>query len=94
MNSYDAAATVLSYSLQSGFLLIVGLLAPRLLHFQHTKSLLVYWRTLLVVVLLFPVVLMVWQPRTTLPTLAIDGVVVEEVVGPLSPPKWRGSTGA
>ena len=90
MNFYDVAATALSYSLQSGFLLIVGLLAPRVLRLQHPKSLLVYWRALLAVVLLLPIVLMVWQPRTTLPTLAINGVAVEEVVATTLPSEMTG----
>ena len=72
MNFYDVAATALSYSLQSGFLLIVGLLAPRVLRLQHPKSLLVYWRALLAVVLLLPIVLMVWQPRTTEGKTGVD----------------------
>lgn len=94
MNFHDAAATALSYSLQSGLLLLVGLLAPRVLHFQHSKSLLIYWRVLLVVVLLFPVVLMVWQPSASLPILAINAVAVEEVVATTLPSEmveisWR-----
>ncbi len=85
MNFHEVAAATLSYTLQSGFLLIVGLLAPRFLRLQHPKTLLVYWRVLLLVVLLVPLTTMIWQPRTTLPMLAIEGLAVEEVVATALP---------
>jgi TonB family protein len=71
---------LLSYALQSGLLLIVGLLAPRLLRLRHPKTLLVYWSVLLPAVILLPLATAVWQPRNPIPLLSIDGAMVEEVV--------------
>ena len=56
MNLHDAAAAVLAYSLQSGLLLVTGLLLPRLIRLRHPRTLLVYWQVLLVVVLVLPLV--------------------------------------
>jgi hypothetical protein len=77
MNFYHAAAGLLSYVFQSGLLLAVGILLPRALRFRHPRTLLVYWRLLLLVVLLLPILPVVGQPTAPLPTLAIDGLTVE-----------------
>ncbi len=94
MNPHDFAAAVISYTLQSGFLLLAGLLAPRVLRLQHPKALLIYWRVLFAVVLLLPLATTFWQPRSALPVFAIDGIAVEEIVAislptELSTLSWR-----
>ena len=80
MTSHITLVGLLSYALQSGLLLMVGLLAPRLLRLRHPKTLLVYWRALLPTVILLPLATAIWQPRNPLPLLTIDGAMVEEVV--------------
>ena len=85
MNFYHAAAGLLSYVFQSGLLLAVGILLPRVLRLRHPRTLLVYWRLLLLVVLLLPLLTVVWQPNAPLPTLAIDGLTVEAVVATTLP---------
>jgi len=80
MNFHHVAAGLLSYVFQSGLLLAVGLILPRALRVRHPRTLLVYWRLLLLVVLLLPLFTAVWQPKAPLPTLAIDGLTVEAVV--------------
>ncbi len=80
MNFHITLVGLLSYVLQSGFLLAVGLLAPQLLRLRHPKTLLVYWRALLPTVILLPLATAIWQPRNPLPLLTIDGAMVEEVV--------------
>jgi len=80
MNFHITLVGLLAYVLQSGLLLIVGVLVPRLLRLRHPKTLLVYWRALLPTVILLPLATAIWQPRTPLPLLTIDGAMVEEVV--------------
>ncbi len=80
MNFHITLAGLLSYVLQSGLLLMVGLLAPRLLRLRHPKTLLIYWHTLLPTVIFLPLATTIWQPRNPLPLLTIDGAMVEEVV--------------
>jgi D-alanyl-D-alanine endopeptidase (penicillin-binding protein 7) len=80
MSFHDIAAAALSYALQSGFLLIVGLLAPQILRLRHPKTLLVYWRLLLFVVLFVPLAGVIWQPSAALPMLTINAIAVEDVV--------------
>ena len=90
MSFQDIATPALSYALQSGFLLLVGLIAPRLLRVQHPKTLLAYWRMLLLVVLLVPVVTVIWEPRAALPMISIDAVAVESVVATAMPSGMAG----
>jgi len=85
MNFYHTAAGILSYAFQSGLLLAVGLILPRALRVRHPRTMLVYWRLLLLVVLLLPLLTAVWQPKAPLPTLAIDGLTVEAVVATALP---------
>ena len=85
MNFYHAAAGLLSYVFQSGLLLAVGLILPRALRVRHPRTMLVYWRLLLLVVLLLPLLTVVWQPNAPLPTLAIDGLTVDAVVATTLP---------
>jgi len=85
MNFHHVAAGLLSYVFQSGLLLAVGLILPRALRVRHPRTLLVYWRLLLLVVLLLPLFTAVWQPKAPLPTLAIDGLTVEAVVATTLP---------
>ncbi len=80
MSSHETAAGILSYILQSGFLLAVGLMVPRLLRLRHPGTLLQYWRLLLPAVVLLPLVTAVWHPKSALPFLAVDGALVEDVV--------------
>jgi len=85
MNFHHVAAGLLSYAFQSGLLLAVGLILPRALRVRHPRTMLVYWRLLLLVVLLLPFLMAVWQPKAPLPTLAIDGLTVEAVVATTLP---------
>jgi TonB family protein len=85
MNFHHVAAGLLSYAFQSGLLLAVGLILPRALRVRHPRTMLVYWRLLLLVVLLLPLLMAVWQPKAPLPTLAIDGLTVEAVVATALP---------
>jgi TonB family protein len=85
MNFHHVAAGLLSYAFQSGLLLAVGLILPRALRVRHPRTMLVYWRLLLLVVLLLPFLMAVWQPKAPLPTLAIDGLTVEAVVATALP---------
>ncbi len=80
MNFHITLTALFAYVLQSGLLLTVGLLAPLLLRLRHPKTLLVYWRALLPIVILLPLATATWQPRNPLPILSIDGSMVEEVV--------------
>jgi len=95
MNFHHTAVGLLSYALQSGLLLAVGLLLPRVLRLRHPQTLLVYWRVLLIVVLLLPLATTIWQPEAPLPTLAIGSLTVETVVTTTLPQEvlgitWRG----
>ena len=54
MNLHEAATALVSYAFQSGLLLAVGLVLPHVLRLRHPRTLLVYWRVLLIVVLLLP----------------------------------------
>jgi len=85
MNFHHVAAGLLSYAFQSGLLLAVGILLPRALRLRHPRTLLVYWRLLLLVVLLLPLFTAVWQPKAPLPILAIEGLTVEAVVATTLP---------
>ncbi len=80
MSHQETLIVLLSYALQSGLLLTVGLIAPRLLRLRHPRTLLVYWRILLPVVILLPLATAIWQPKHPLPMLSIDSTAVEEVV--------------
>ena len=60
MNLHDTAAGILSYALQSGLLLVVGLLLPRALRLRHPQTMLVYWRVLLAVVIFLPLAATLW----------------------------------
>jgi len=80
MNLHDAAAALLSYALQSGLLLVVGILLPRALRLRHPRTLFVYWRLLLIAVLALPLLTSVWRSSAPLPTLAIEGLTIEQVV--------------
>jgi len=90
MNIHEIAAGLLSYVLQSGLLLAVGLMAPRLLRLRHPGILLAYWRILLPAVVLLPLATAIWQPRSALPVLTIDGAMVEEVVATTLPSEITG----
>jgi len=85
MNLHDVAAGLLSYALQGGLLLVVGILLPRALRLRHPRTLLVYWRLLLIAVLVLPLLTAVWQPAAPLPTLAIEGLTIEQVVATTLP---------
>jgi TonB family protein len=80
MNLHQAATTLLSYVFQSGLLLTVGLLLPRLLRLRHPRTLHMYWRILLVAVLLLPLLPLDWPRQESLQILRIDGMPVETVV--------------
>ena len=90
MTIHEIAAGLLSYVLQSGFLLAVGLIAPRLLRLRHPGALLAYWRILLPTVVLLPLATAIWQPKSALPILTIDGAMVEEVVATTLPSNISG----
>jgi TonB family protein len=90
MSFQDIATPALSYALQSGFLLAIGLMAPRLLRVQHPKTLLAYWRMLLLVVLFAPAVTVIWQPSAALPMITIEAVAVETVVANALPSGMAG----
>lgn len=85
MSFHDTAAAIVTYALQSGLLLTVGVLAPRLLRLRHPGTLLVYWHWLLAAVVLLPLAARFWQPVGELPVLRIDTAVVEEVVATALP---------
>lgn len=80
MNLHEAATALTSYAFQSGLLLIVGLLLPRVLRLHHPRTLLAHWRILLVVVLLLPLLPIDWPRQASVPILAFDGKAVETVV--------------
>ena len=94
MNLHEAAAGLLSYALQSGLLLVVGLFLPRLLRLRHPAILLAYWRVLLLVVLLLPLILS-WSPRQTplsifeFEGLAVDAVVITTLPAAVPGLTWR-----
>jgi len=85
MNFHHVAAGLLSYVFQSGLLLAVGILLPRALRLRHPRTMLVYWRLLLLVVLLLPLLTVVWQQTPPLPILVIDGLTVDAVVATTFP---------
>ena len=85
MNFHHVAAGLLSYAFQSGLLLAVGILLPRALRVRHPRTMLVYWRLLLLVVLLLPLLTVVWQRTAPLPILVIDGLTVDAVVATTFP---------
>ena len=92
MNLHDAAAAFLSYALQSGLLLMVGLLLPRALRLRHPAVLLGYWRVLLAAVLLLPLAMTAWHRQTPLPMLEIDGMAVDAIVATTLPDAIPGLT--
>jgi TonB family protein len=85
MNFHDTATTVMSYALQSGLLLAVGLFLPGLLRFRHPRTLLVYWRVLLLIVLFLPLAPLDWAGPASLPYMTLDGLQVEAVVATALP---------
>ena len=85
MSLHETAAAILTYALQSGLLLAVGVLAPRLLRLHHPATLLIYWRSLLAAVVLIPLATSIWQPAGTLPVIHIDAAVVEDVIATAVP---------
>ena len=85
MNFHDTAAALLSYALQSGLLLVIGILLPRALSLRHPRTLFVYWRLLLIAVLALPLLTSVWRSSAPLPTLAIEGFTIEQVVATALP---------
>jgi TonB family protein len=90
MNVRDVATAVLSYALQSGLLLAVGLLLPRIIRLHHPRTLLVYWRVLLIVVLLLPFAPLDWTRPASLPYMTLEGLQVEEVVTTALPATVQG----
>ncbi len=90
MNLHDTATAALSYALQSGLLLVVGLLLPRVIRLRHPRTLLVYWRVLLIVVLLLPFAPLEWARQTPLPYMTLGGIQVEEVVTTALPATVQG----
>jgi TonB family protein len=80
MNLHDTATAVMSYSLQSGLLLAVGLLLPQLIRLRHPRTLLGYWRVLLIVVLVLPLAPLDLAGRHSMPYLTLEGLQVEAVV--------------
>jgi len=90
MNLHDTATSVLSYALQSGLLLVVGLLLPRVIRLRHPRTLLVYWRVLLVVVLLLPLAPLEWARQAPLPYMMLEGLQVEAVVTTALPATLQG----
>ena len=90
MNLHDTATAVLSYALQSGLLLVVGLLLPRMIRLRHPRTLLIYWRVLLFVVLLLPLAPLEWARQAPLPYMVLGGLQVEEVVATALPATVQG----
>ena len=90
MNLHTAATAILSYALQSGLLLIVGLLLPRLIRLRHPRTMLIYWRVLLIVVLLLPLAPLDWARQAPLPYMTLEGLQVEEVVATALPATVQG----
>lgn len=90
MSLHDTAAVMVAYALQSGLLLTVGVLAPRLLRLRHPQTLLVYWHWLLAAVVLLPLAASIWQPVGGLPMIRIDTAVVEDVVATALPSQPAG----
>lgn len=85
MNLHHAATAVLSYAFQSAFLLAVGLILPTALRLRHPRTLLVYWRVLLIAVLLLPLAPLEWVGETSLPYIELDGLQVEAAVNTALP---------
>ena len=92
MNLHETAAGVLSYALQSGLLLAIGLLLPKVLRLRHPATLLGYWRGLLLAALLLPLALTGWQQKTQVAALTIEGITVEAVVTATLPEQVPGFT--
>ena len=90
MNLHETATAVLSYALQSGLLLVVGLLLPRVIRLHHPRTLLIYWRVLLIVVLLLPLAPLEWARQAPLPYMTLEGLQVEEVVTTALPATVQG----
>ena len=92
MNLHHTAVGLLSYALQSGLLLVVGLLLPRVLRLRHPQTLLIYWRVLLIIVLFLPLAATIWQPEAPLPRLAVGSLTMETVVATTLPHGMSGIT--
>ncbi|MCW8984634.1 MAG: M56 family metallopeptidase [Thermoanaerobaculales bacterium] len=90
MNLHDTATAVLSYALQSGLLLAVGLLLPRVIRLRHPRTLLIYWRLLLIVVLLLPLAPLDWARQAQLPYMTLEGLQVEAAVATALPATIEG----
>ena len=90
MNLHDTATAILSYALQSGLLLGVGLLLPRVIRLRHPRTLLIYWRVLLIVVLFLPLAPLEWARQAPLPYMTLAGFQVEEVVTTALPATVQG----
>jgi TonB family protein len=90
MNLHEAATALLSYAFQSGLLLAVGLILPPVLRLRHPRTLLVYWRVLLIVVLLLPLTPLDWVGQTSLPYMTLEGLHVEAAVNTALPPSLPG----
>ena len=85
MNFHDAVPAALSYAFQSGLLLVAGLILPRLVRLRHPRALLVYWRVLLVVVLLLPLAPLDHIGEASLPYMTIEGLEVEAALNTALP---------
>jgi TonB family protein len=90
MNLHQAATAVLSYAFQSGLLLAVGLVLPTALRLRHPRTLLAYWRVLLIVVMLLPLAPLDRVAQTPLPYLTLEGLQVEAAVNTALPPTLPG----
>ena len=90
MNPHETATAVLSYALQSGLLLAVGLLLPRLIRLRHPRTLLIYWRVLLIVVLLLPLAPLDWARQAPLPYMTLEALQVDTVVATALPETVQG----
>ena len=73
VNLHEAVTALVAYAFQSGLLLIVGLLLPRVLNLRHPRTLLAYWRILLAVAILLPLLPLNWPRQPPLPILKLDG---------------------
>jgi D-alanyl-D-alanine endopeptidase (penicillin-binding protein 7) len=90
MNLHEAATAALSYAFQSGLLLAVGLILPAALRLRHPRTLLAYWRVLLLVVLLLPLLPLDWVEQASLPYMRLEGLQVEAAVNTALPPTLPG----
>jgi TonB family protein len=68
----------------------MGFLLPRLIQLRHPRTLLVYWRVLLVVVLVMPLAPLDWTRQTPLPYMTLEALQVEAVVASALPETVQG----